>query len=689
MNWNTDVYNPNVAPTTGHFDVPLPRRLYDRLPDFFRFRLPDGSFANATKTTHDLTEARGWADVICGKMPPGQFRMDLEEPIPEIPPPEFSLSTWIDVSTLLPSLLFDDGTDGLPVDVLDGKPVSMISESRGSIVWRYQHRVGRLVWHASFTFRSLCDYVEFEIYAVHSDPRDEILEATVASIILESQHPFCLDQGMEQRGATRPRPTESGRWKSVLVEDIVLADGQCTPIFRGALLCLPDKVPVARLLEKEPDRVAALVARASGKSYANLVRPGDGGFTSLDYPPFGSPTRTPRLIPDSKAVVSRTAAEVALNASPFWQSFRGLEYGSNQPGGQYDFGLVKGEEILTGRFVELIQYLPMQTEMGFRPAHFREVDGTQVLKANHPDWWTYQQRTHFHPGQSPDRLGKPTFWPPMERNGWGNTDDQHLSWNTAALIRTLIRSDATADLTESFRQMMLSAITVKNSPSLGRGGIRAIGRRLSQASLICLHGDPADIQPTWETLVLKEVTDSMDRMMSGLSGPVRPQEILHDPRRLRGVRPGWNVWEHGLLANGIAAAIATEVYLGFDHNATLMEYGLRIAELVLAWGTYEVNGALQVCQDVGWVEDGQPINYEQLWGADDTWVWKPEYVGFDGWTDWIFPGILWMWREGFLDGLSDRAKDAAEKLEDSVNFNNMMSTGVDRESREWFPFVLP
>lgn len=700
-------FNPALRRALRHWKIPVARNVFDQLPEVMQIDIVNDSgesaVALATKSSYDLTLARGFLDCAADQLPRNHLTMTVRQPYPSFGTPPFALSDWVgdDIPSLVPRLMFNGS-----IDLLEGATPQQINEDNGGQVWKYVVRhplAPRIVWTATFYFASLMDYVDFEIYGVHSYPEDDILEAEVPSLILEFNDPFAMHPQSASRGVSPPEFTPGVGWSTTLMFSETLGDGQGTPIYRGTLFCLPNAangdLGFVMTLPNGAARLDALYSRADGPVVCTpLGNYASGHVSPAIYPPFGAPRIAPQDPNDADEVTQRTTAETFGMRTPFWDSFRGLSYGSNSPGGQYDFGPMKGLEILTAQQPHHLIAAVHQIESQFRPCHNRELDGSVVRKADHPEWWTYNQRTHFHPNSSPDRLGKPSWWPSFEKNGWKTTDSQHLSWNFHALMRFMLASEALNDMNESLAEIMMADVVHAGYQGIGRNGVRAIGRRLSQGVLHCLHSrDRRVAEERWNRLVLEEISASFDASpFFGGDGEVQPQELqAATPGILRGARPFWVVWEHGLLLNGIASAVAAKDYEGgtifTDPEGLLSQYAHTVAETLLVFGTreFEVNGTKEIwmAQDVGWIEGGNPIDYETHWSSptsfDDTWIWGPERVRFGGWNDWVFSGVHFLWKSGFLDELSADAERRITMVDDQLTEAGFAS--ASRETREWWP----
>lgn len=222
-----------------------------------------------------------------------------------------------------------------------------------------------------------------------------------------------------------------------------------------------------------------------------------------EYGPFGQ-------IPELNDYENTKAREWgAAAAREQWQSWQhrknavsdrwaephlGLTKTPFRTGDQQDFGMAKVQEVVASHqgVMNLDEAYCQALQDGCRPNCYRESNGDAVLPINHPGLVFWGDQKHYHPGVSPDRLGKEL--PAIEQcHGWWGRDWEHGTCTYMAGVAALVESPALDALLNDYGRAYLFGATVKPGWSTSsRGPARAVGRQLHAMSWIhWLYGDPA------------------------------------------------------------------------------------------------------------------------------------------------------------------------------------------------------
>jgi hypothetical protein len=490
------------------------------------------------------------------------------------------------------------------------------------------------------------DVVELAGAVTFSDPQKPDMQVLIESAELVCADPVVLDSA-PAFGFGSPVRRDDGTWTVQLVaEPVVLGDGQQIPYW-GAALCLPAGVPLSvLLLNADPairERIEALHARAQGRAHA-LSRDWAGAWLL-----FGE---VPILTAEARNEVEKLAARrAALRTDAHWL-FQPRPLGqpprAGQTGGQEDFGATKGTAMVAAGDLrpDLIDLYRWCLGEVLRPVHLREVDGSTVARAAHPEWVSYNQRTHFHAGVSPDRLGKPHPEPWSETHGWTGKDNQHESANLIAALYA-VTGDPLAE--QAMRDELEHSIARQDDrPDSPRGQGRSIA---SLAQRWLLLGD----ERAWVRLC--QIASWARLQSPGLRFvgidplSVRVLATLSDRRALVDPITGeplecWAVWEHGLAAIGYCGALEQVARRG-RLSLPVEPDDLRALE----------HGAWQTCATLvrhGYYHDGERwrlcshVRYPLEQGLEGAPIPAARY-GEAGWTtpdagfwSWCIGAVRWV-----------------------------------------------
>lgn len=336
-------------------------------------------------------------------------------------------------------------------------------------------------------------------------------------------------------------------------------------------------------------------------------------------------------VPDTPVVLNNNGFQaVAKKYVPIWQLMNrssgnpwddypdGLSKTPGQTGGQFDFGVIKGWDVLFTGMGELVEvYRFLATEDAKRPGHYLEFDGSPVTHANHPRWVTWDGITHWNFGVSSDRLGKTDPSAPYSTNGWKGKDWQHFSSNVLYLASLLTGSYQLREQQNNEAEIFLAGHTVPsqfpNWSTNNRGEPRAFGR----THLALLHHN---------TMLGRQ--DILDKMMDRFeqvvkhrwnganTSPVQPWSLTNDPRVFTNGQTAWVPWNNHLGWIGIYV-----LWLASGKDPEVEKVMVGLGQTMVNWGwRVNSNGTVNLGHGMKWFSGGQGITPAQF---NDPTVWLP------------------------------------------------------------------
>lgn len=246
---------------------------------------------------------------------------------------------------------------------------------------------------------------------------------------------------------------------------------------------------------------------------------------------------------------------------PYWQTLGhfGGEIGnmaSGDTGDQGGFGPWKSTIPIGAGNAATLYFDLLRTSQEFcRPVNYFELNGDPVTSLAHPQWHTWSQRTHWHSGVSPDRLGR-------LHNGnlvsaWTGYDRQHDTTSAIANMVILLGSYACKRWIERKIESELSGETVPSihgSTALNdiEGGGRGMGRPMvSAVHMWMATGDNRILNRM--ALRIKECLFPHYNTTNNNSGTMKVMRIITGDARAMGGRPTWIVWEDTIGVMGLDA----------------------------------------------------------------------------------------------------------------------------------------
>lgn len=650
-------------------------------------------------------------DVQLSFPPLGQVRGDIVVPTPnhhgQGQLSAFMLSDWIsdDISDLLPNYKIErTGNQGSSLSntcVADTGGLSRELNTPVRQTWKHTMRCGPMVfelWYQLFTGQ---DLVEWQLFAVFSDPSSSTVELTVDAISVSFGEMVVVDD-KTPLGIDDPAPIGSGRWAFQLISSpTVLSDAQGLPIVKGSLLCLPDNTHWTQVLAASrsdadlTDRIKPLLARLTSQPPI-VTRNWTGGWLAFQST---VPANEASDALELEQIFQSQWAMMQSKQPLFAQRKRGLLKRTGATGAQPDFGIEKGAQLTLGDPRAALTW-HYHTQEPLRPMHYRDEAGAPIdPEAGSGDpstrWVTWSQQTHYHCGVSTDRLGKPCPKQPTNAHGWTGKDDQHKSSNS--LAATVAAFDWPAHRALIRDEVVVGLANVRFLSGQSPGAARAIGRRmLADTNAFLLTG----VEKTWARLVVWHGTNALEKSLRGppigIGGAsMHVQETKTDARllldNLGNPVECVVVWQHGLELIGLTAAWETHLYRQRIGLPTVPGTA-DLADLISGIATTLVRhafargpgGTWQTWLTIAW-NGGRPVAPAIVAGTDDVaGVIMGRVTQHNGWWDWIFPGLFYLgvWDHGISlpSDVQERLTELAVKWETEV----LPSASISR--REWYPY---
>lgn len=584
----------------------------------------------------------------------------------------FTLHPWVydDIAALIPFAGVHDGTTEKWA-VLDAGP-TLIGHSPVHQRWWLKQRIPE--W--GIVFEWWADLLAGDPVVpcwgkiVWSDRNDPNPTRRFQNFAIRSGESFALDFA-KRCGAVPPVRDAQGRWVTILNSTaFTLGDGTGLPI-SGVLLGMPKPGT-----ETKPPANPEDLTDPTVRSFNMLVAALEGPIVAVSHDWNGDwcgNKNTPRL-------------SVALGTQE-WESFEnsalttvgwfaprpvGIGLTPGQTGDQEDFGACKGTYAVTEhdpRHLRRYQY-SVYSEL-FRGINLYEASGAPLSAADHPNWVTWNGVTHYHPGVSPDRLGKNDAWsttPPG--TGWYGYDDQHRSQNNLAAYAMLTDDPLANDQIK--QQFTVDAASYRSRyPQYGMGAARAQGR-VAQAIANFLTVTSDAQRTNWEVLLRARMAASDQLPTMNVSGPMK---VLAwggpDGRKqiyYNGQLASWtSMWEHGLAAVGIYAAAKQ-----LPSDTQTQNVLRKVCSTLLQFGFFKQGGQWYTVDDILYLDGAAPPGGMTL--AERQLTATP---GAGGTGTWTFAGIL----------VAREVLGTTPELDDYVATITNGTEAQDRRSAEWWAAV--
>ena len=482
-------------------------------------------------------------------------------------------------------------------------------------------------WHLSFKVPAKGLIVEWWADMLHDDPimpckgkivwsnrKDPAQNKTfdVGELKLGLGEYFVLDY-MTRKGMQPPLQVDSSRWVSVLNDKLItLNDGAGIPLSLN-ILAFGNAEPQEDHDDLEgntwiPRSIKNMQAALLG-DIVGACNDWDGEWLAARNVPMMYPGNVSKAMAD----VETFNQMMSVNFGHFEPIGIGIGKTPGQTGKQEDFGASKGTHVVRSNqpaFIPALQFTAY-TEL-FRGINHYEENGMKLKASDHPEWVTWSGRTHWHPGVSPDRLGKQGGDTPPG-TGWWGYDDQHRSQNNFAAYYMLSDDPLVLDQMHHQREVDRSSYRIK-FPNYGAGAARAQGRQVGCWAQFCSITDGAEAD-SWKELINRRVKQSIavDSML--VDAPMKALAVIGPDGRKRIYRDGQlapvvSMWEHGLALVGL--------YNAYKVNPTDdLRYVLTaLSETILEYGWFVQNGKHFIVGDIIW-NDGKHVDLRISNGWDE------------------------------------------------------------------------
>ena len=484
-------------------------------------------------------------------------------------------------------------------------------------------------WHMKFRIPSKGLIFEWWADMLHNDPvmpckgkivwsdrKDSRANKTfdVGELKLAIGEYFVMDF-QARKGIQPPLQVDSSRWVSVLNDRLItLNDGAGIP-FSLNILAYTNKEPA----EEHDELESELVWQAKSIKNMQAALVGDiVGACSEWQGDWCAAENVPQEYTashyEANADVAQFNEMMSVNFGHFEPINIGIGKTPGQTGKQEDFGATKGTHVVLDKQVAYIPALQFASYYElFRGINHYEESGEKLMSESHPQWVTWSGRTHWHPGVSPDRLGKEGGDVPPG-TGWWGYDDQHRSQNNFAAYAMLSDDPLTEDQMAHQLETDKACYRIK-FPGYGAGAARAQGRQIGCWAQFMALTDGLQHQ-SWKELIDKRVHQAATQHTILVNAPMKVLSVIPPDGRKRIYKDGQltstvSMWEHGLALVGL--------YKAYKNNPTAeMRFLLTaLSETMLQFAWFVERGRRYVVGDIMW-NDGQPVELKLSNGWDET-----------------------------------------------------------------------
>lgn len=629
-------------------------------------------------------------DVYVGNLPAlGRIEGDL------VPPrvgdrfllTEFSPTDWVtdDLSRLIPTYLVK--ADGV-VYRSNATQMRLTLETPARQSWVHTTRCGPLVLHYLSTVWSAQDVIEWQLFAVHSDPMSNAFEGNIEALRVVFGEPVVVDDRLPL-GIERPRydRTRDQWFFDLISEPLIMGDAQGLPIIRGALLCTDSSKPSPASFRSTDEHVRARVdkLRARGGGAPVTGRNWDGAWLAFQSAVEPRPTDAAEL----ESMLDQQRGFMLRPQHLFAQRARGLAKAAGTTGAQEDFGVSRGAELYLGELLFGTTW-HYHTQEPMRPMHYREASGTPLRTSAHPGWVTWGQLTHWSCAVSPDRLGKPCPVPFFNTHRWSGKDDQHVSSNN--LHAAVASFDWPAHRMLVDDEIRVAQANVRLLNGYGPGAPRAVGRRMLQNANQWILTGREDV---WNNLVIGHGAKAHQFSFTPLSGfrtqgvPLTDLRVMVDPATREAV-PAMVIWEEGLCMTGLAAGWAAHRYrqeLGLpEHPATHLIGAQLVGIATTLVRHYFAIGpdGWQTWLNVRWT--GAVPDPRLIAGTTNVpGQIRDRVTVASRWFDWIGPGLYYLARARHGLVLPDDVRIRLHQIFTEWETEVLPTASIER--RQWFAVI--
>lgn len=632
--------------------------------------------------------------------------------LPEVVP--FKHHPWVadDASALIPKLTVrlngHDHKTGkfLALSIISGydptKPKTAVYAHQR---WHFKAKVGTsgFIVEGWVTFYHDSPVADVRVALVWSDRTTPAPEIRVDAIAFETGEIVKFDFALRNGNPALPAYTGAS-WVNLISGDLGFIDGSGLPLM-GRMLCLPQG-PIDTLDDEESDKADL------DDPKARINDDVDSLYAAGDAPTYGVAHADvwdgKYLAHRNVARIDRAKADLQQLADGLYTGFENLlqtpsHYYDHRPigttknpgrtGDQEDFNATKGwmaSRLGDPRWMHYAMY--SVTADFFRGVMHYDVDGNRLDPMTRERWVTWSGYTHWHHGQSPDRLDKRDLqWGEREATTYLGYDDQHRSQNNLAACYALTADPLLLYIIEHYSTTDIANVRERNN--FGVGAPRAVGRTMLTWAHFLHLLDPNSIHHAR----YRQLRDGMKRRFLQSwwgdrdPGPVDILYAFQDPRQgvtWNGeVAPAWVVWEHGLMLQGIYAMWK------FDRDPDWLSITRRVSRTIVKHATVKwPDGRWNIANNVHYPLPGKPgpitVDGTQVRQGDPL---PAEHLklesslvngGGGGVDSWAFPAVLM-----FVETLDDpNDEDLPIALEVIRDYANSQESAQPRTA-EWYACV--
>jgi len=547
---------------------------------------------------------------------------------------EYKIHSWVldDISDIIPSI--SSNATISPPQIMESSPAH--------VRWRYAQRT-----HDGFILEWWADILHNDpvvpvwgklVWSDRSDPNPS-KTYSAGSLKLACGEYIVLDFA-HRRKLTKPLRGSNGNYIICNEENLVLDDGVGIPL-TGRMLCFVSSQANgnyngADFVKLEQD-VNNLQAASTGEILGVCNEWGGHWLAHNKIPNIANMNVEETFKTEYEVFENELTQSVGVFSKI---SKLGIGMFPGQTGRQEDFGATKGTYAVSLGKPEWL--LPMRYVSHyelFRSINLYDVDGNPLLASNHPQWVTWNGKTHWHTGASPDRIGKNADigWP---HNGWYGYDDQHRSQNNFCAYALLSDDPLVHDQILHQLEVDKACYRIKY-PNNGIGASRAVGRQmLTWANMSTIFRRDEWLNLIQQRAYSASIVSSLDQQhqlkVLSTGNPDGRKQVY-----LNGQLAEWtSLWEAGLAMVGLYAA-----YKQMPNNQTLTSITDKLSETLLNKACFEENNKHYLVADVVWNNGQGPgaLSLANGWNASGANPKTQEFIyteGLYGVTEWTFAGIL-------------------------------------------------
>lgn len=690
---NGKILNPSGHPRIGWGDLTIPSDIADDIGEYGAFETADGrrfplvrgrkkgsSAGYAYRVLASLNES----ETVRGRPVPA---LDLERTIASRP---FEPHPWVSDNTvaLMPNL---GVVNSLQEEWGELDVVKVLEQSSAHQRWYMRHRIAKYGLTAEFwvTFKHRDPVADVKLLWSWSDRNDPGHVQHFGHVVLYCGEHITLDHAQRMKFAAPVfGDGRAGQgWYVVLGSEMRVGEGDGM-LVSGRMLCMPQDFKVENngsISDEFAHDFNSLRAAMDGPIYASMdAEAWEGEWTASRYT-GASDYDGAALAWDAEGEALEYEAHAQKAVGYGARTYYGNQDRPQQAGDQDDFGCTNGTSVLhrEGSPSMIAAFQEAAYAEAYRGVMHYETDGKVLRKADHPQWSTWEGRTHWSTSVSPDRLGKShTPWPVIVN--WQGYDRQHRSQNALAAYLWLADDPAIERLIEHYLETDRADVRVTHRQ---RSKARAEGRVIGTYAHFVLGCDEGTAAP-YASLIYDIIVQQLDNEFLMREDVAMPVLASIGPDTRKPIRhpesgnllPTCSAWEHGLAAIGMVNGLrALEAFSGHDSGRViaLRKVFRRVLEFLATWGCFEEGGDWYVVDDLAYF-DGAPLP-EPLSTTNPYIIAGTGYHSNTRTQDWTLYGLNVAATFLPAGDLRDKARACVEAL--------LPRDGLSRREVEWLANV--